>query len=177
MSIAGFDMKAYEGDLDEDMAEAGNSCSMSWSVALDWRQDDARKIVFFLWEVLLFCKEHVTAVTPARADLKTDSANSRTANLAWRVAFSPFPRAFALLSEIVVPFLNLLLSMHQTCPLFSRCLFDECECHPRVDFVEVDDSPALFSLSTRASRRTHRVLLRECVEKMARLWTMCSPLL
>lgn len=50
MSIAGFDMKAYEGDLDEDMAEAGNSCSMSISVALDWRQDDARKIVFFLRE-------------------------------------------------------------------------------------------------------------------------------
>ena len=45
MSIAGFDMKAYEGDLEEDMAEAGNSCSMS--IALDLRQDDARKIVFF----------------------------------------------------------------------------------------------------------------------------------
>ena len=30
MSIAGFDMKAYEGDLDEDMAEAGNSCSTSF---------------------------------------------------------------------------------------------------------------------------------------------------
>ena len=70
MSIAGFDMKAYEGDLDEDMAEAGNSYSMSLSVALKWRQDDARKIVFFFWwEVLLFCKEHVTAETPARADL------------------------------------------------------------------------------------------------------------
>ena len=176
MSIAGFDMKAYEGDLDEDMAEAGNSCSMSLSVALDWRQDDARKIVFLcVWEVLLFCKEHVTAVTPARADLKTDSANGRTANLAWRVAFSPFPRAFALLSEIVVPFLNLLLSMHQTCPLFSRCLFDECECHPRVDFVEVDDSPALFSLSTRASRCTHRVLLRECVEKNGEVMNDVQP--
>lgn len=144
MSIAGFDMKAYEGDLEEDMAEAGNSCSMS--VALDLRQDDARKIVFFFCEreVLLFCKDKVTAVTPARADLKTDSANGRTANLARRVAFSPFPRAFALLSEIVVPFLNLLLSMHQTCPLFSRCLFDECVCHPRVDLVEVGDSLALF---------------------------------
>ena len=47
MSIAGFDMKAYEGDLDEDMAEAGNSCSMSFSVAFDLRQNDARKIVFF----------------------------------------------------------------------------------------------------------------------------------
>ena len=46
MSIAGFDMKAYEGDLDEDMAEAGNSCSMSFSEALDLRQDDAHKIVF-----------------------------------------------------------------------------------------------------------------------------------
>ena len=112
MSIAGFDMKAYEGDLDEDMAEAGNSCSMSLSVALDWRQDDARKIVFFFaWEVLLFCKEHVTAVTPVRADLKTDSANGRTANLAWRVAFSPFPRAFALLSEIVAPNLPAIFSM------------------------------------------------------------------
>lgn len=50
MSIAGFDMKAYEGDLDEDMAEAGNSCSMSFSVAFDLRQDDARKIVFFFRE-------------------------------------------------------------------------------------------------------------------------------
>ena len=143
MSIAGFDMKAYEGDLDEDMAEAGNSCSVSLSVALDLRQDDARKIVF-LWEVLLFCKDNVTAVTPARADLKTNSANGRTTNSARRVAISPFPRAFALLSEIVVPFLNLLLSMHQTCPLFSRCLLDECACHPRVDLVEVGDSPALF---------------------------------
>ena len=92
----------------------------------------------------MFCKDNVTAVTPARADLKTDSANSRTANLAPRVTFSPFPRAFALLSEIVVPFLNLLLSMHQTCQLFSPCLFDECACHPRVDLVEVGDSPALF---------------------------------
>ena len=117
----------------------------------------------------------MTAVTPARADLKTDSANGRTANLAWRVAFSPFPRAFALLSEIVVPFLNLLLSMHQTCPLFSRCLFDECECHPRVDFVEVDDSPALFSLSTCASRCTHRVLLRECVEKNGEVMNDVQP--
>ena len=46
MSIAGFDMKAYEGDLDEDMAEAGNICNISLSVALDLRQDDAHKIVF-----------------------------------------------------------------------------------------------------------------------------------
>lgn len=53
MSIAGFDMKAYEGDLEEDMAEAGNSCSMS--VALDLRQDDARKIVFFFFVRERFC--------------------------------------------------------------------------------------------------------------------------
>lgn len=46
MSIAGFDMKAYEGDLDEDMAEAGNSCSTNLSVAPDLRQNDTHKIVF-----------------------------------------------------------------------------------------------------------------------------------
>ena len=133
MSIAGFDMKAYEGDLDEDMAEAGNSCSMSLSVALDWRQDDARKIVFFFaWEVLLFCKEHVTAVTPARADLKTDSANGRTANLAWRVAFSPFPRAFAQLSEIVAPNLPAIFSMLIR---WMRVDFEWTACGLRVDRV------------------------------------------
>ena len=77
---------------------------------------------------MLFCKDKATAVTLARADLKTDSANGRTENLARRVAFSPFPRAFVLLFEVVLPFLNLPLSMHQTCPLLSRCLFDECAC-------------------------------------------------
>ena len=29
MSIAGFDVAAYEGDLDEDMAEAGKTLSVS----------------------------------------------------------------------------------------------------------------------------------------------------
>ena len=75
---------------------------------------------------MLFCKDKATAVTLARADLKTDSANGRTENLARRVAFSPFPRVFVLLFEVVLPFLNLPLSMHQTCPLLSRCLLDEC---------------------------------------------------
>lgn len=71
MSIAGFDMKAYEGDLEEDMAEAGNSCSMS--VALDLRQDDARKIVFF------FVRERGFVVLQRQGD-GSDSGARRSKN-------------------------------------------------------------------------------------------------
>lgn len=124
---------------------------------------------FFVREVLLFCKDNVTAVSPARADLKTDPANGRTANLARRVAFSPFPRAFALLFEVGLPFLNLPLSMHQTCPLFFRCLFDECACHPRVDLEEVGDSPALFHYPLALLVAHIAFLPGSVLKKMARL--------
>lgn len=112
---------------------------------------------FNLWEVLLSCKDNVTAVSPARADLKTDPAKGRTANLARGVAFSPFPRAFALLSEIVVPFLNLLLHL---CTKPARYFLNVYSMNARVTRVWTSrrrvTQPLFFTIHSRFSLRTSR---------------------